>query len=73
ADCAAATCTPAEELAIFAAVDAAAVLTDAVDGDVASYTGASLSVDAGDGNIANLQLDINANEIWAILFAVKMP
>ena len=73
ADCAAVTCTPAEELAIFAAVDAAAVLTDAVDGDVASYTGASLSVDAGDGNIANLQLDINANEIWAILFAVKMP
>ena len=62
----------AEELAIFTAVDGAAFLTDAVDGDVASYTGASLSVDGGDGNVANLQLDINANAVWAILFSVKM-
>ena len=73
ANCAAATCIPAEELAIFAAVDAAALLTDAADADVASYTGASLSVDTGDGNVANLQLDINGNAVWAILFSVKMP
>ena len=73
ANCAAATCIPAEELAIFTAVDAAALLTDAADADVASYTGGSLSVDTGDGNVANLQLDINANAVWAILFSVKMP
>ncbi len=73
ANCAAATCIPAEELAIFAAVDAAALLTDAADADVASYRGASLSVDTGDGNVANLQLDINGNAVWAILFSVKMP
>jgi CSLREA domain-containing protein len=73
AECAAAVCTPAEEQAIFSAVDGAAVLTDAVDGDIASYTGASSGVDAGDGNVGNLQLDINANAVWAILFSVKMP
>ena len=73
ADCAVSTCTAGEELAIFTAADATAFLTDAADADVASYTGASLSVDAGNGNVANLQLDINANAIWAILFSVKMP
>ncbi|MFQ6006544.1 MAG: choice-of-anchor Q domain-containing protein [Woeseia sp.] len=73
AQCAAAICTPAEEQAIFAAVAAAAFLTDAADGDVASYTGASSSIDAGNGNVANLQLDINANAVWALLFSVKMP
>ena len=72
AECAAAVCTAAEELTIFTAVDGAAFLSDAVDGDVASYTGASSSVDAGDSNVANLQLDINADAVWAILFSVKM-
>ena len=73
AECALTVCTAAEELAIFTAVNGAAFLSDAMDGDVASYTGASLSVDAGDGNVANLQLDINADAVWAILFSVKMP
>ena len=73
AECAAAVCTVAEEQAIFTAVDGAAFLSDAVDGDVASYTGASTSVDAGDGNVGNAQLDVNANAVWAILFSVKMP
>jgi len=27
----------------------------------------------GNGNVGNLQLDINANAVWAILFSVKMP
>ncbi len=72
-ECAAAVCTAAEEQTIFTAVDGAAFLSDAVDGDVASYTGASSSVDAGDGNVANVQLDINADAVWAILFSVKMP
>jgi hypothetical protein len=66
------TCTPAEELAIFTAVNGAATLTDAVDGDVASYTGASSSVDAGNGNVVNLQLNINADAVWAMLFSAKM-
>lgn len=70
--CAAASCTGGEEQTIFAAVDAAAVLSDGVDGDVASYTGASLRVDAGDGNVANAQLTIDPNAVWALLFSVKM-
>ncbi len=73
AECVAAVCTVAEEQAIFTAVDGTVFLSDAVDGDVASYTGASSSVDAGNENVANLQLDINANTVWAILFSVKMP
>jgi hypothetical protein len=72
-NCAAAVCTALEEQAIFTAVNAAALRTDAVDGDVASYTGASSSVDAGNGTEANLQLDINANAVWAISFSAKMP
>lgn len=35
--------------------------------------GASLSIDAGDQNVANPQLDINANTVWALMFSVKMP
>ncbi len=71
AECALTVCTAAEELAIFTAVDGAGFLTDAIDGDVASNTG--VNIDAGDGNVANLQLDINADRVWAILFSVKMP
>ena len=69
--CAAAACDATEELAIFTAVNGAAVLTDAVDGDIVSY--AAAIIDAGNGNVGNLQLDINANAVWAILFSVKMP
>ncbi len=73
AECVLAVCTAVEEQAIFTAVDGAVFLLDAVDGDVASYTGASTTIDAGDGNVANLQLDINANAVWAMLFSAKMP
>jgi len=52
-------------------VNGAAFLSDAVDGDVASFTGST--IDAGNQNVANLQLDINANAVWAILFSAKMP
>jgi hypothetical protein len=72
-ECAAAACTPAEEQAIFSAIDAAPFLNDAVDGDVASYTGAGTTIDAGDGNAANAQLNINGDSVWAILFSVRMP
>jgi len=69
--CALAACTPVEEAAIFTAVDAATVLTDATGDDVASY--GALTVDAGDENVANAQLDIGGNLVWAILFSVTMP
>ncbi len=72
-ECAVAVCTAGEELTIFTAVDGTAILTDAVDGDVGSYTGTSLSVDTGDGAEANGQLNINADAVWAVLFSVKMP
>jgi hypothetical protein len=71
AECAAAICDAAEELAIFTAVNGAPVLTDALGDDVVSY--AAATIDAGNGNVGNLQLDINANAVWAILFSVKMP
>ncbi|MCH8944516.1 MAG: hypothetical protein IH910_06985, partial [Proteobacteria bacterium] len=73
AECALTACTPAEELAIFTAVNATIALTDAVDGDAASYTGGSLSIDAGNRYVGNPQLDISGNAVWAILFSVKMP
>jgi len=69
--CALATCDPGEEAAIFTAVDGATVLTDATGDDVVSY--GALTVDAGDENVANAQLDIGGNLVWAILFSVTMP
>ncbi len=71
-ECAAATCIPAEEQTIFSAIDATPFLNDAVDGDVASFT-AGTTIDAGDGNAANAQLNINGDTVWAILFSVEMP
>jgi MSHA biogenesis protein MshQ len=73
AECAVAICTPAEEQTIFATVTGAAFLSDAADGDTASYSGGTASVDAGDGNVANAQLNINADAVWAISFSVKLP
>ena len=55
-ECAVAACTAAEEQAIFAAVDGAAFLSDAVDGDVGSYAGASSSVEAGSRSLAAARL-----------------
>ncbi len=49
----------------------AAFFSDAVDGDVVSITGST--IDAGNENVANAQLDIAADTVWAILFSVKMP
>jgi len=73
AECAAPACTVLEEQAIFTSVIGVAFLSDAPDGDVASYNGGSSSVDAGDGNVANATLNINADAVWAISFSVKMP
>lgn len=71
ANCAAAACTPAEQAAIFAAVDASGALTDAVNGDAVSFTGGD-TVDAGNQNQANAQLDVPANSVLALLFSVTM-
>jgi len=73
AECAAANCTVVEEQVIFNAVNSAAFASDVTDGDAASYTGAGASVDAGDANAANAQLNINSDSVWAILFSAKMP
>ena len=72
AECAAAICTLPEEQSIFTAVDGAALLSDSADGDVASYTGGSLSVDVGDRNVANAPLNTGADSVWAIMFSVRM-
>ena len=73
AECAAAVCTPAEEQAIFNSVVLTPYLTDAVDGDVASYVGGSTSVEVGDGVVANQRLDVLGDAVWAITFSVRMP
>jgi titin len=56
--------------AIYAAVNAASPLTDGVDGDVASVSGST--IDVGNQNAANGQLDIAADRVWALLFTVRM-
>ena len=71
AECAVAVCTAAEEQAIFTAVDGAAFLSDAIDADTVSFNGGN-TVDAGNQNVANGQLNINADAVWAILFSVRM-
>ncbi len=71
ANCAATACTPVEQAAIFAAADASAALSDGVDGDAASFT-AGTTVDAGNENQANAQLDVAANTVLALVFTVQM-
>lgn len=69
-NCAAATCTPAEEAVIFAAADAASARTDVVDGDAVSHSGNT--IDAGNQSMGNAQLNILANRVWAVVFTVKV-
>ena len=56
--------------AIYAAVDTAAPLTDIIDADVASVSGNTVNV--GNQYVANGELDIAANRVWALLFTVRM-
>jgi uncharacterized repeat protein (TIGR01451 family) len=72
ANCAAAACTAPEEAAIYAAVDASAALTDAVDGDTVTYTGGTTTIDAGNENAGNAELDAAANRVLALLFTVQV-
>jgi hypothetical protein len=55
--------------AIYAAVDAQAPLTDAVDGDAAGYTGGSLTVSAG-SSAGNAPVVVPRGNVWALLFEV---
>jgi uncharacterized repeat protein (TIGR01451 family) len=61
--------TAATTADIYAAVNATSVLTDAVDGDVASITGTTVSVGSG---TSNAQLNIAASMVWAILFETEV-
>ncbi len=70
ASCVALVCTPAEETAIFAAADAGTSGTDAVDGDVVSFSGVTL--DIGNQNAANAQLDIAGSKVWAVVFSARI-
>ena len=70
--CITGTCSTSEESTIFAAVAAQSVGTDAVDGDAVSYTAGSRTIDAGDANQSNAQLDIPANAVYGLLFEVRV-
>ena len=70
ANCAAAACTPAEEVAIYTAAAATGALTDGVDADTASIAG--VTVDVGNQNVANGQLDAAANRVLAVVITVQV-
>ncbi len=72
-NCAGALCTPAEEDNLFGTVQLAAPLTDLVDGDVASYSAGTLTIDVGDANVGNLRLDIAAQRVWIMSFTAVVP
>ncbi|MEZ4648027.1 MAG: DUF2341 domain-containing protein [Candidatus Eisenbacteria bacterium] len=65
-------CTTPDEAAIYASVAAQSPGTDAVDGDGVSYTGGSQRIDAGNQNVANAQVNVSADRVWAILFDVRI-
>ena len=68
--CATTTCTAAEEATIFAAAESGTVGTEAVDGDVLSFSGVTVNV--GNQSVANSQLDVAANKVWAVVFTFRM-
>ncbi|NNE43886.1 MAG: hypothetical protein HKN12_06740, partial [Gemmatimonadetes bacterium] len=56
--------------AIYAAVNATSALTEAVDGDVVSFSGST--VEAGNANVANASIDAAANMVWSMLLTVEV-
>jgi MSHA biogenesis protein MshQ len=72
ASCAGGACTPAEEAAIFAAVDARPPETDGVDGDAVSYRAATSTLHVGDSAEANAPLDVPGATVAAVLFEVTV-
>jgi uncharacterized repeat protein (TIGR01451 family) len=73
ANCAAAVCTPAEEDNLHSVLEPQPGLNDAVDGDVASYSPGTTTIDFGNQNQANLQLNILGQRVWAALVRVTVP
>ena len=70
ADCGA-TCDTTEEAAIYLAASGAGANTDAVDlADTSSITG--VTVDAGNENVTNGQLNVAANTVLAVVFTVQV-
>jgi hypothetical protein len=72
ANCSTGVCSPAEEAAILAAVGAQSASTDVVDGDLVSYNVPTTTIDAGDQNAANGQLDVSQNSVAAVLIRVRV-
>ena len=70
AACALLACTAGEETAIFTDVDGTVAKTDAVDADAVSIAG--VTIDAGNQNVANAQLNVPTNKVFALLFTVKL-
>ncbi len=68
--CAVAACTPAEEAEVYAAVSVAAANSDGVDGDTSSFAG--VTVDAGNQNVANGQLNATADRVLAVVFTAQV-
>ena len=64
--------TAAEEQAIYAAAKATTVKSDAIDGDDVSYTIGNTTVDAGNQNVANQQLNIAGNTVWALILTARV-
>lgn len=67
-ECASDSCTGIEEAAIYASVSVAPTTTDVTDTDAASYHAGTRTVSVGDEGAANAQLDLAANQVWALLF-----
>ena len=70
AACATGTCSGVEEAAIYTAVNGGAAATDALDGDVASRSGAT--IDVGNQNAANAALNLAAGKVFGVMFTVRM-
>ena len=63
-------CTGAEETAIFAAAAAGTPATDGIDGDAVNRSGATINL--GNQNAANGQLNIAAIKVYAVVFTVRL-
>jgi len=68
--CVDASCTGAEEAAIYAAAVGGTAGTDGEDADPVSVTGTT--IDAGDASAGNARLDLGAGKVWAMVFTVKV-
>jgi hypothetical protein len=72
ADCGA-TCDATEEQAIYDSAVLVAANTDAVNlGDTSSFDVPGTTVNAGDENVANGQLNAAANSVLAVVFTVRV-